>query len=774
MTLKNKLSIISSFHVKDWELYAKNFVDTFIEYVDKDIDLYMHYHNGTLPDNAPKADNVNYVSLDNDEDLSEFKTMNAEFDGKDKQGGYNYRMDVVKFCNKVFAITNQAFSMVRDTGSPDNGYLIWLDADSVFHNKLDWSDLSLYAIPTKESELVHLGRTAIDYSETSFLSFNLDSNRALEFLQDFRGMYTSHEVFGYREWHDGFVFTRLMNIHEEHGLNVYNLSSECQDLSAFASTGLSKFIQHKKGNLKYNNEANDGALPVDTVAIGPQRYAYLNTIIDYYERNNILEVGTWNGDRAIQMAIAAFNKSNVVHYTGFDLFDHATEETDKAELNTKAHHTKEEVTKKLTEFAEKVREDGKFFTFCLFAGDSKETLDLVHNHDFCSTHNIKPNFAYIDGGHSIATCSSDYLKLKHIPVVVIDDYFTADSEGKEVDPEMCGTNHVYDHLVDPSYRKEILGSNDRVLGGGTTNFALVICDEHLDDPPEMLLVPVEDRTPIKVTPHDSMPDEYIQESITANKNKMDRWIKDTGAPNEENMIVVSAGPSLKKNMDKLKEKIKEKNALVVCVKHALPILLKEGITPWGCIVLDPRPIDGMSTHGVKRRDLFKKIPKETKFFIASMTDVSVVDYLLSKTDNVYGWDAFSQAIQNWPPLRDTMLITGGTCAATRAVGLFHVLGFRNFDLFGFDGCIEGEPEDKTEKLESGSAKWIKVGIGEEEEKFWVTGELLAMAQDIEAMLDNKTIDMTIDMHCGGLVSAIWKDRVKNGYIRPHWKEILNV
>jgi len=49
-----------------------------------------------------------------------------------------------------------------------------------------------------------------------------------------------------------------------------------------------------------------------------------------------------------------------------------------------------------------------------------------------------------------------------------------------------------------------------------------------------------------------------------------------------------------------------------------------------------------------------------------------------------------------------------------------------------------------------------------------------MAQDIEAMLDNKTIDMTIDMHCGGLVSAIWKDRVKNGYIRPHWKEILNV
>ena len=120
-----------------------------------------------------------------------------------------------------------------------------------------------------------------------------------------------------------------------------------------------------------------------------------------------------------------------------------------------------------------------------------------------------------------------------------------------------------------------------------------------------------------------------------------------------------------------------------------------------------------------------------------------------------------------------MLIAGGTCAATRAIGLFHVLGFRNFDLFGFDACIEGEPEDKEELLESGSPKWIKVGIGEEKEKFWVTGELLAMAQDMESMRDNKSVDMTLNMYCGGLVNAIWKDRVSNGYIKPHYTEILN-
>jgi hypothetical protein len=45
---------------------------------------------------------------------------------------------------------------------------------------------------------------------------------------------------------------------------------------------------------------------------------------------------------------------------------------------------------------------------------------------------------------------------------------------------------------------------------------------------------------------------------------------------------------------------------------------------------------------------------------------------------------------------------------------------------------------------------------------------------MEQMLDNKSVDMTLNMHCGGLVNAIWKDRVSNGYIKPHYTEILNV
>ena len=60
----------------------------------------------------------------------------------------------------------------------------------------------------------------------------------------------------------------------------------------------------------------------------------------------------------------------------------------------------------------------------------------------------------------------------------------------------------------------------------------------------------------------------------------------------------------------------------------------------------------------------------------------------------------------------------------------------------------------------------------DEEKFWTTGELLALAQDVEAMLDSDVLDLNIDIHCEGLVNAVWKDRLRKGYKRRHYNEII--
>jgi len=218
---------------------------------------------------------------------------------------------------------------------------------------------------------------------------------------------------------------------------------------------------------------------------------------------------------------------------------------------------------------------------------------------------------------------------------------------------------------------------------------------------------------------------------------------------------------------------------VLCVKHSYPKLLENGIKPWACIVLDPRSIEGESTHGVIRKDLFKTIDPTTKFFVASMTDPSVTKYLLEKEADIYGWHAFTESLRNedereqeiegqkvhvMPNLgipEGSTLITGGTCAAMRCLGIMHTMGFRTFDLFGFDSSMQKKPTPEQMKETTGSEdeepkpKYIQVNV--RGENFWTTGELLAMAQDCERTFNDASMNLTLDVHGDKtLVSALWK------------------
>ena len=96
--------LVSSFHVNSWEKYSKRFMESFERYWPKSVKLYAFYHDGDLPEDAPKSTNIIYKKLEHEEMLK-FKEKY-----KDKDGGtpYNYRLDAIKFCHKVFAITEMA------------------------------------------------------------------------------------------------------------------------------------------------------------------------------------------------------------------------------------------------------------------------------------------------------------------------------------------------------------------------------------------------------------------------------------------------------------------------------------------------------------------------------------------------------------------------------------------------------------------------------------------------------------------------------------------
>ena len=753
---KDTINIVTSFNPKGWETYAKKMIESANKFLSDDLHLTAYYHDfdDKTIKQFPKSKNITFKNLNKVPSMLKYRDEMKLHDGTEgKRMPYNWRLDAIKWCHKVYALTDFSFKLVEE--GMQMGWVVWLDADIILKKPITKKDL-LGIIPLG-SELVHLGRKDVDYSETSFMAFNLNNVPPLDLLLDMRGIYDSHEVLSYREWHDGFIFERLFNLYGAHGLKKHNLTPKVRGLDAFNNSPLSDYFEHFKGNRK--DLLSDKTTPD---VVGPKRYKQLADVIRHYKFSRILETGTWNGGRAIEMALAAFDNVDKVYYKGYDLFEDADEFTDRTELNTKPHNLYKAVEKRLNEFKKYVKEKmNKEFDFDLVKGDTKKTL--TEQKDF--------DIAYLDGGHSFETVKHDYNMCKQLPVVVFDDYFTKDEGGKEVADEHKGTNKIFDKL-DKKYRRKVFHSSDPVRGGGITHLAIVIHNDSLASLPDSL-----NHVPIIVKPKDCMPKDYIKNNIKNNVKSIDKWLI-KGRPHGETMIIVSGGPSFLEYKDYLKTT----NHKIMCVKHSLPMLLKEGITPWGCNILDPRPIEGTSTHGIVRKDLFKDIPEETIFFVSTMTDISVVKHLQKKKANIIGWNAYSDAIiektneknkvvidKDLGVPENTVLLTGGTCAAMRAISVSHTLGFRNFKLYGFD-CSVPEPKDKKEKDDSGRDKYLFVTTNKK--KFWTTGELLAMAQDCEKLFERQDIDIHMEMYGEGtLVSELWKTKGREQH--PNYEDTIS-
>ena len=761
-----KINFVTSFNEDIYKVAGHHLLKSIKDNWKPDLNITCYYHDLDLKNYSVLENNsVSFKNLERIEDYKIFKTVNVDHDGTEKGTiPYNWHLDAVKWSRKVFALTEKAFELAEE--SKDAGWLIWIDADSMSQKRLVPEDM--LNMLHDDCDIAYSGvRDYPDgsrYLDTSFMAFNLNKKPALDLLGDLRGAYNSGELLQYREWHDSFLMERLLNIYKAHGMKIKTVEQ------------IKDYIIHFQGieNISLNpirdNKGNRlVALSEDSTSqdIMPSRYRQLADVIRHYKPKSIIEVGTWNGGRAIEMALAAFENQDEILYRGFDLFEDGTLETDAEEFNLKAHNTQSAVIKRLQDFRSKMMEKKKIFTFEIGKGNSKDILK--------DRNDLDADLVLIGGGNSIPTTRSDYDNLKHNPIVLIDNYYREDEEKLNAPKQYHGTNKIVDSLPKGKkngVRRWVVPSQDQVRGGGHTHIVVILNDKNLKDIPKSLL-----SVPIVVHPRDCVPKDFIRDNIKTNMKliKEDKFI--TKFPiHKGNIILVSGGPYL--DIDKLKAHIKKNpTSKIVCVKHSYPTLINNNIIPWACIVLDPRPITGISTHGVVRKDLFKKIEKETIFFVASMTDPTVTQHLLDNGANIHGWHAYTESLRSTEEQKKAVhnnsvtldpnigipqgstLITGGTCAAMRALGIFHTMGFRYFDLFGFD-CSMEEPTKEQQKETTGAEdeeprpKYFRVGIGETQ--YWTTGELLAMAQDCERTFAKPPMEMKLNLFgANTLVAALW-------------------
>ena len=269
------------------------------------------------------------------------------------------------------------------------------------------------------------------------------------------------------------------------------------------------------------------------------------------------------------------------------------------------------------------------------------------------------------------------------------------------------------------------------------------------------------RTRLQVKPVDSVDKGEQLEHIAENGAALQNWIG-TYQAHTKTALFVSAGPTLPQFLDEIKRRQAE-GCIIFTVKHALPVLKEAGIQPDWTVILDPRPVDGKSTHGIIRTDLFSEVGPQDRFLFATMTHPSVRKVLEAKGAQLYGWHAHTNATLKAKPAAFDVgtVVIGGTCSATRIPMLAFVMGFRRFEFYGYDFFY---PEDT--KQDDVKQSFMKVSLGKDQKSYLTTGELVAAMQDLgqwnKWLVDNR---ISVKFHGDGAGSAIWEQTVNN-YTAP--------
>lgn len=145
----------------------------------------------------------------------------------------DYRFQSRKFSYKTFAIL----------AAKGRGKLIWLDADvNVFANV---PKSFIDGLLPKGAYTAYLGRDDM-HSECGFVIYDRDHPAHDRFMQSWRDLYTTGELFNLPEWHDSFVYDHLRTTLNVPSVNISVVKAH----HPFVNSPLGKYMDHYKGNRK--------------------------------------------------------------------------------------------------------------------------------------------------------------------------------------------------------------------------------------------------------------------------------------------------------------------------------------------------------------------------------------------------------------------------------------------------------------------------------------------------------------------------------------------
>ena len=430
------------------------------------------------------------------------------------------------------------------------------------------------------------------------------------------------------------------------------------------------------------------------------RYNQLYKVIKFNKPETIVEVGTYDGERALQLIQWALKYKPYVKYYGFDLFEDATTENDEKEFNGKRSHPNgEEVAAKL----QAAKDTGLNFDFELRKGNTNETCK----------------------------------------VIVFDDYYTPDKNGVGPDITKVGCNEVVKSLANIV----IMPTGDMQEGFGAI-FMVVT-------PVQANPYPVN----FEVKTRNCVDNEVIHSNIRYSRQLVKKLLP-VCTKHNQTAVLVAGGPEMHKHIDELRELSARDDHKLFCVKTSYkPLTVDYGIIPYACVLLDPR--DHVQLHITPIRDDVKFFVASMchPTTIDLLTEANANVYFYHALVGADEQKLVQEIYKDWPGSTTQNMVCGGSTAAMRSILVAHMLGFCKFKLYGYDSCYWTE-QDMNHKDTLGQPYFWRVNVNGR--AFLTNLQLYAQAQEYSKLLTelHMTRSFDIEVCSDGMIAHIHQTQWK--------------
>ena len=167
-----------------------------------------------------------------------------------KVKGKEFLTDGVRFSYKVYAYTHAIIN-------EDVDGLICIDADSVFHKKIDEEWIKKH-IHRDDCMMTYLGR-GDHYSECGFLYFNLKHPAVLSYAHRMKSLYDTDGIYNLKEQHDSFVWDYVRKEFEKRGTRNFDIG-DGKSGHVQARSILGPVYDHTKGNRKLKGRSPEARI----------------------------------------------------------------------------------------------------------------------------------------------------------------------------------------------------------------------------------------------------------------------------------------------------------------------------------------------------------------------------------------------------------------------------------------------------------------------------------------------------------------------------------